>query len=116
MKKLFNQLLVCVLLSSSVLTLSASANQAANNNATAAAPAKTTTTFPSCGYVVMQFDIDEQGHPVNIKAIDSQPAGRYSEEAIKALAKWQYAPRIEQGKAVIQKDRKVRLEFNLPQC
>ncbi|HAT40306.1 MAG TPA: hypothetical protein DCS87_01090 [Rheinheimera sp.] len=64
----------------------------------------------------MQFDIDEQGHPVNIKAIESQPAGRYSEEAIKALAKWRYAPRIEQGKPVIKKNQKVRLDFNLPQC
>lgn len=116
MKKFFNQLLVCMFLSSGVLTLTASANQAANNSANAAASAKTAATFPSCGYVVMQFDIDAQGHPVNIQAIESQPAERYSAEAIQALAKWRYAPRIEQGKAVIQKDKKVRLEFNLPQC
>lgn len=70
----------------------------------------------SCGYVVMQFDIDEQGRPINIKAIESEPAGRYSEQAIKALAKWRYEPSMQQGKAVIQKGKKVRLEFNAPPC
>ncbi|ASD66253.1 hypothetical protein B1L02_03855 [Pseudoalteromonas piscicida] len=51
--------------------------------------------------------------PINIKVLKSVPEQVFDKAAIKALSNWKYAPKVENGVAVIQKDLKVQLDFTL---
>lgn len=68
------------------------------------------------GYVQMRFDISVLGRPVNIKVVKSAPDQRFEQEAIKALSKWKYAPKVENGVAVKQHGVVVQLEFRLDEA
>ncbi len=65
------------------------------------------------GWVRMSFDITESGTTDNIKILDSSPSGKFDNEAVKALSKWKYKPKIVDGIAVRQTDLKVQLDFVL---
>ena len=65
------------------------------------------------GYVVIAFTIDPQGRPTEIKVTDAKPRRLFEREAIRALRKWKYQPKVIDGKAVAQLDQTVRLEFKL---
>ncbi|WP_019027751.1 energy transducer TonB [Colwellia piezophila] len=52
------------------------------------------------GYVKMEFDIAENGKPVNINVIESFPNDLFHNVAINALKKWQYKPVAAQCKSV----------------
>lgn len=65
------------------------------------------------GFVVMEFTIDEQGRPRNIKVIESEPVRLFDQAAMKALARWKYQPKQEEGKAVPQPGQTAKLEFKL---
>jgi protein TonB len=64
-------------------------------------------------WVELSFDITELGDVVNIKVIKSTHQGMLNKAAIRALKKWKYKPKIVDGVAVIQKDMKVRLQFDI---
>lgn len=66
----------------------------------------------SVAYVNLSFNIDEQGKPVDIKVIDSKPAGTFDKAAIRALSKWTYKPKTEKGVGIKQTGLTVRLDFN----
>ncbi|KAF7781551.1 hypothetical protein PRUB_b0811 [Pseudoalteromonas rubra] len=65
------------------------------------------------GYVQMQFDINEQGRPENIRIIESSHNGLFDQEAIRSLKKWKYNPKIENGTPVRQTNQKVQLDFDI---
>tara|TARA_Y100000034_G_C6569838_1_gene246922 strand:- start:143 stop:475 length:333 start_codon:yes stop_codon:yes gene_type:complete len=65
------------------------------------------------GWVRMSFEVTETGSTDNIQILDSSPAGKFDSEAIKALSKWKYKPKIVDGVAVRQTDLKVQLDFVL---
>lgn len=65
------------------------------------------------GYVQMSFDINENGEPVNIHVLKSVPEHIFDKAAIKALSNWKYAPKAENGVAVMQKNLQVQLDFKL---
>ena len=65
------------------------------------------------GHVVMEFDISEQGTPVNINIIESNPKAVFDMEAKNALQKWRYKPAIKNGKAVTSKCLSITLTFKL---
>ena len=65
------------------------------------------------GWVRMSFDITEFGSTDNIKILDSSPSGKFDSEAVKALLKWKYKPKIVDGIAIRQTDLKVQLDFVL---
>lgn len=65
------------------------------------------------GYVQMSFDISESGVPINIKVLKSVPKKIFNKAAIKALSKWRYAPKVENGKAVVQQNLTVQLDFKM---
>lgn len=72
------------------------------------------TTNPAIeGWVRLTFDIDTQGIPQNIVIVESQPKNVFDKEAIRALKKWSYKPKIVDGQPVVQKDMEVLLEFRL---
>ncbi|MGF1683142.1 energy transducer TonB [Photobacterium makurazakiensis] len=65
------------------------------------------------GYVVMSFTIDTQGRPTDINVIEAQPRRLFEREAMRALKKWKYQPKVVDGKAIAQLGQTVRLEFKL---
>jgi len=65
------------------------------------------------GYVSLSFDVDPQGRPMNIKVIDAKPRRLFEKEAIRALRKWKYQPKIVDGKAIVQEHQTARVEFKI---
>lgn len=66
------------------------------------------------GFVIIKFNIDPQGKPVDLEIIDANPKRLFEQEAIKALKQWRYQPKLEFGKAVVQHGQTVKLEFRQP--
>ena len=65
------------------------------------------------GFVILQFDITPIGNTDNITVIQASPPQIFNSNAIQALKKWKYKPKIENGKAVRQNNLKVQLDFSL---
>ncbi|KTF16083.1 energy transducer TonB [Pseudoalteromonas sp. H105] len=64
------------------------------------------------GYVQMVFDVSKSGFVENIKVLKSEGGTAFEREAIKAMEKWRYAPRFENGLAVVASS-KVQLDFKI---
>ena len=65
------------------------------------------------GHVIMSFTIDEMGRPVDIQVTDANPRRMFEREAMRALKKWKYQPKVVDGKAIAQVGQTVKLEFKL---
>ncbi len=65
------------------------------------------------GWVQLSFDINELGGVENVKVINAEPRRVFDREARKALQRWKYKPRVEDGKAIRQTGLQVQLDFNL---
>lgn len=65
------------------------------------------------GFVVLQFDITEQGTTDNVTIVKSSPDGIFDESARTALKQWEYKPRIKGGKAMRQTGLLVQLDYKL---
>ncbi len=65
------------------------------------------------GHVIMSFTIDETGRPIDIKVTDANPRRMFEREAMRALKKWKYQPKVVDGKAIAQVGQTVKLEFKL---
>lgn len=65
------------------------------------------------GWVKMSFTIDTLGRPIDIKIMDAKPRRLFNKSAVKALRKWKYQPKLEEGKAIMQVNQTVTLEFKL---
>jgi len=65
------------------------------------------------GFVTLSFDVDEQGDTNNIKVVATKPRGYFESSAKKALRKWKYLPKEENGKAVPVLNQTITLQFNL---
>lgn len=62
-------------------------------------------------FVELSFDLTKEGKPTNIMVINSEPKEKFDSAAIRALSKWEYKPKMVDGKAVIQKGLTVKLDF-----
>lgn len=67
------------------------------------------------GYVTLRFNIDEQGHPIDIEVLQAKPTRIFDRSAIRALKRWRYPQTIVDGKAMIQRGQTVKLAFELNQ-
>ena len=65
------------------------------------------------GYVTFKFDISPDGSPSNISIIDENPRGVFKREAMRAIRKWKFKPRIVNGQPIHQRDMTYKLEFVL---
>ncbi len=64
------------------------------------------------GYVQMRFDVSKAGFVENIEVIKSKGGTAFEREAVKAMEKWRYAPKFENGQAVVASS-KVQLDFKI---
>ncbi len=65
------------------------------------------------GWVRLSFDITSMGTVDNVQVVDANPKRVFDMEAKKALLKWKYKPRIEDGKPIPSKGEMVQLDFKL---
>lgn len=65
------------------------------------------------GWVLLKFDISPAGTVSNIEILGSQPSRIFDRVAVRALRKWKYRPKMEEGKPVEQKNLKIKLDFTL---
>ncbi|MCS0334855.1 energy transducer TonB [Vibrio diabolicus] len=65
------------------------------------------------GYVIMRFTIDATGRPKDIEVIEAEPQRMFEREAIRALKKWKYQPKVEDGVSIEQFGQTAKVEFKL---
>ncbi len=63
------------------------------------------------GWVLVQFTITPAGTVKDATVIDGQPKGMFDDAAVKAVSRWKYNPKIEEGTAVERRGVQVRLTF-----
>ena len=67
------------------------------------------------GYVIVGFDISEKGTVINTRVIDANPKRIFDKAALQAVKMWKYKPKLMQGKAIVQTNQTVQLDFTLDQ-
>ncbi|MFT2091333.1 energy transducer TonB [Paraglaciecola sp. 2405UD69-4] len=67
------------------------------------------------GWVKLSFTINEVGGVEDVKVIEADPKRVFDREARRALSKWKYKPKIEDGKPMKQFGLTVQLDFKLDQ-
>jgi protein TonB len=65
------------------------------------------------GWVLVEFTITAAGTVRDARVIDSSPKGYFEDAALKAIARWRYNPKVQEGVAVERVGVRVRLSFNM---
>jgi len=65
------------------------------------------------GWVYLRFDVTAEGTTANIRVLDSDPPKIFDRAAIRAVEKYKYKPRIEDGVAVLRPGVEVVLSFEI---
>ena len=65
------------------------------------------------GWVKLSFTINEIGGVEDVKVIEAQPKRVFDKEAKRALRKWKYKPKVEDGKSLRQTGLTVQLDFKM---
>jgi protein TonB len=65
------------------------------------------------GWVEVEFIISKLGTVKDPRVINSHPSSIFDRSALKAIRKWKYNPKIEDGEPVERPGVKVRLKFDL---
>jgi protein TonB len=65
------------------------------------------------GWVLIEFTITAAGTVRDARVIDASPRGYFEDAALKAIARWRYNPKVQEGVAVERVGVRVRLSFNL---
>jgi TonB family protein len=64
------------------------------------------------GWVDLEFVVDVNGKPREVRAVESQPAGRFERAALAAVAQYQYEPFVRGGE-VFERRVRLRMRFTL---
>jgi protein TonB len=67
------------------------------------------------GWVKLSFTINEVGGVEDVTVLEADPKRIFDREAKRALKKWKYKPKVEDGKPMKQFNMKVQLDFKLDQ-
>jgi len=65
------------------------------------------------GWVELEFTINETGAVILAKVTNAKPKGVFDRSALRAIKRWKYNPKVEDGVAVERPGVTVRLVFNL---
>jgi len=66
------------------------------------------------GYVDLEFTIGPAGSVEDARVIKARPPSVFDQAALRAVRRWRYNPRVEDGAAVSRPGVRVRLTFKLP--
>ena len=64
------------------------------------------------GYCLMQFDVTPDGTPTNIIALDCS-SSLFERSSVRAVERWRYEPKIQNGNAVWRRGVQTRLDYQL---
>ena len=67
------------------------------------------------GWVELSFSIDASGAVINVEVLNSDPKRIFDKAAKRALKRWKYQAKIEQGRAIVQHGLSVMLDFKISQ-
>lgn len=65
------------------------------------------------GWVKLRFSIMEDGSVDDVEVIEAEPRRVFDREAIRALRRWKYSPKVVDGKTMKQTGQQVQLDFTL---
>ena len=65
------------------------------------------------GWVRLRFSIMEDGSVDEVEVIEAEPRRVFDREAIRALRRWKYSPKVVDGKPIKQTGQAVQLDFTL---
>jgi len=65
------------------------------------------------GYVDIQFDILKNGTTANVQILDAQPKNLFERSVLKAVARWKYQPKMENGERLAVYGVMERVSFKL---
>ena len=65
------------------------------------------------GYVVVRYDVTEQGMVVNAEVVEAEPEGVFDEAALAAIVQWRFRAAIVAGEAVETRGVVSTLRFKL---
>ena len=65
------------------------------------------------GYVVVRYDVTEEGTVTNAKVVESQPPGIFDDAALAAVEKWKFDPAVDHGRLVTAHDVTSKIQFKL---
>jgi protein TonB len=65
------------------------------------------------GWVLVEFTITAAGTVRDPRVIDASPKGYFEDAALKAISRWRYNPKVQEGVAVERVGVRVRLSFNM---
>ncbi|MBQ4861120.1 energy transducer TonB [Pseudoalteromonas sp. MMG013] len=67
------------------------------------------------GWVQLNFTISSHGQVINATVVNAEPKRIFNKEALRAITRWKYRPKIVNGQAIAQPNQNVVLEFKLNQ-
>jgi protein TonB len=65
------------------------------------------------GYVIVQFTITATGMVKDVIVVDAKPKGIFDDAAVRAVQRWRYNPKVEEGVAVERVGVQTMLTFHL---
>lgn len=65
------------------------------------------------GWVQVRYTISASGAVINAEIVDSSPPRVFDDAALKAIARWRYNPKVENGQAVERRGMQTMLRFTL---
>ena len=65
------------------------------------------------GYVIVQFTITATGMVRDVIVVDAKPKGMFDQAAVRAVERWRYNPKVEEGVAVERVGVQTMLTFKL---
>jgi protein TonB len=65
------------------------------------------------GWVLIEFTITAAGTVRDARVVDASPKGYFEDAALKAIGRWRYNPKVQEGVAVERVGVRVRLSFNM---
>lgn len=65
------------------------------------------------GFVELEFDISPDGNVINARVLYAEPEGIFDRAALRAISRWSFKPKVENGNNVAQYNERRRISFSL---
>lgn len=65
------------------------------------------------GFVIVEFDVSENGTVINPRVLGSQPSGIFDQAALRAIERWKYNPKVVNGRVMKMTGLQTRFSFSL---